>query len=173
VFYEAEITVWRKFGMPDNQEGKINFVMQTRESPVDQIAENRVVLVLPDTIVGRQKCVSLTQAMVCKKMIQQRDNSVGILMKKIRLVNEIVDLARDPLTTDAEQLRPSRSLEIYRAHLLVLIGVGKLLRKIPRIMHCNSSGIGSAWRNSLTGAQFCIAPLCEPDAIAIGRIPQK
>ena len=100
--------------------------------PVKKIAQNSVVFVLADTIVGSQQEVLFSQTIVRKEMIQNGYYSIGPFTGEICLVNQVIHLTGYSFAANAEKLCCSRRFEVNWSNLMGFVrGIEAVVRN-PR-----------------------------------------
>ena len=91
-------------------------MVQTYHHSPHEVVEHGIVLVLPHTVVRMQVNMCFSQAMLLKKVVEQRDDGVGPLPCVAGFINE-VDLPGDGFTTYPKDSPLARGEEVYGARL--------------------------------------------------------
>ena len=91
--------------------------------------EDKVVLVLPCTVVSVKVQVHLPKAVIVKKVVQQAYYHVGTFPRIAGLVNEVIHLMENSLTAYTKHSTIPCCLKIHRSRLEWIVRVVHLLGK--------------------------------------------
>ena len=101
-------------------------VHATKNSPAI-IPNSKVIFVLPSTVTSIYLCVCFPYAVRSEKVMHITNGGLGTLPNIYCLINKIINLPGNPLTTYSKQTTFPWCLKIYRARLLGIGGDMHLL----------------------------------------------
>ena len=110
--------------------------------PPQQILDHGGILVLPTTVIGVQVYCLLAQPMVCKEMVKHTYDGIGALPHVDSLIDQVVHLSGDGLTTHTEDGTLPGSQEVHWARLKRIVGVEHLLRHVETVVGRDRCGVG-------------------------------
>ena len=93
-------------------------------------------------VIGVQVYRLLAQPMVCKEMMQHTDDGVGALPHVDSLIDQVVHLSREGLTTYTKDSTLSGCQEVHGAGLKRIVWVKHLLRHVETVVGRDRCGVG-------------------------------
>ena len=116
-------------------------VLPSHHSP-QQVLDHGGILVLSTTVVSVQVYCFLAQPMVHKEMVEHTDDGIGALPHVYSLVNQVVHLMGDGLTTHTKDCALTGYQEVHWAGLKRIVGVEHLLCHVKTVVGRDRCGVG-------------------------------
>jgi hypothetical protein len=96
--------------------------------------QDRVVFILANTVVSMETYINLSKTMILEEVMQEGDHCVSSFAHVRCLINEVIDLSWDTLTTHPKHSTLSGCFEIHWPWLEWVVRVVDLLGKIKRVV---------------------------------------
>ena len=116
--------------------------MLVGHDPPQQVLHHDGIFVLPTTVVGVQVYCLLAQLMVCKEMMQHTHNGIRALPHVYSLIDQVLHLSGDGLTTNTKYGTLSGCQEVYGAELERVVQVKHVLHHVKTVVGRDVSGVG-------------------------------
>ena len=121
--------------MAHHHEGESDSAVQATQHSPTQVLDHRVVFVLTHTVISVQMDVHLSKAVRLKEVVEHADDGVRPLPNIHRLVDELVNLPWDGLTTHPKESTLSGRAEIDRPGLEGVRRIVHLLGHVKTVVH--------------------------------------